>query len=387
METANPQSDSANVRRWTGTAGSGPWVPTATDDRRPRILIVRLSAIGDVIHGLPIACALRERFPGALLTWVVEERAADVLRGHAALDRLIVLRHGWLKSPAAVWRLRRELRAMRLDVAIEAQGLSKAAIAAWLSGAQRRIGPGGSWGRELSPWLNTELVDGDGLHPVQRGLRLLRPLGIESPTVRFQVPDFPTDRAAAEEILRREGLQGPFVLVASGAGWRSKLWPVERHAAVAAYLGRRWGLPSLLTWGSAEERARAEAIAAGADRAAPGARHARIAPSMTLLELAALARRARFCLGADTGPLHLAAAVGATCVGLYGPWPAETHGPWGDQHVIVQKMCMEGSTRQRRRAGPTCMEAIDVASVCEACDRLLARNPAWMPLDHELSAN
>jgi ADP-heptose:LPS heptosyltransferase len=336
-------------------------------------VIVRLSAIGDVIHGMPIACALRERFRDALLTWVVEERAADVLRGHPALDRLIVLRRGWLKSPLAVWRLHRELRALRLDVAIEAQGLSKAAIAAWLSGAKRRIGPGGCWGRELSPWLNTELVDGDGLHPVERGLRLLGPLGIESPVVRFQVPDFPADRAAAEGLLRREGFHEAFVLVASGAGWPSKLWPVERHAAVAAYLGRRWGLPTLLTWGSSEERARAEAIAAGA------CGHARVAPKLTLLELAALARRARFCLGADTGPLHLAAAVGATCVGLYGPWPAETHGPWGAQHVIVQKMCMQGSTRQRRRAGPACMEAIDVPAVCEACDRLLARNPAWLP--------
>ncbi|MGA2068960.1 MAG: glycosyltransferase family 9 protein [Thermoguttaceae bacterium] len=385
MQTANPQSDPAHVSRWTGTTPSGLCSATATDDRRPRILIVRLSAIGDVIHGMPIACALRERFPDALLTWVVEERAADVLRGHAALDQLIVLRHGWLKWPATVWRLRRQLRAMRLDVAVDVQGLSKAAIAAWLSGAKRRIGPGGSWGRELSPWLNTELVDGDGLHPVQRGLSLLRPLGIESPVIRFQVPDFPADRAAAADILRRVGLDGPFVLVASGAGWPSKLWPLDRHAAVAAYLGQRRGLPSLLTWGSAEERARAEAIAAAADRAAPGARHARVAPKMTLLELAALARRARFCLGADTGPLHLAAAAGAACVGLYGPWPGETHGPWGPQHVIVQKMCFEGSTRQRRRAGPACMEAIDVASVCAACDRLLARNPAAIPSEHELS--
>jgi lipopolysaccharide heptosyltransferase I len=344
------------------------------DGRRPRILIVRLSAIGDVIHGMPVACALRERFPNALLAWVVEEPAAEMLRGHEALDRLIVLRRGWLKSPAAVWRLRRQLRAMRFEVAIEAQGLSKAAVAAWLSGAKRRIGLGGVWGRELSPWLNTELVDGDGLHAVQRSLRLLGPLGIESPAVRFQVPDRPADRAAAEYLLRGAGLRGPFVLVTSGAGWPSKLWPAERHAAVAAYLGRRWGLPSLLAWGNEAERARAEQIAGGT------AGHARVAREMTLLELAALARRARFCLGSDTGPLHLAAAVGTPCVGLYGPWPADKHGPWGPQHVTVQKMCMQGTTRQRRHAPPTCMEAIDVAAVCEACDRLLLPDPARHPV-------
>lgn len=369
MQTANPQSDPAHVSRWTGTTPSGLCSATATDDRRPRILIVRLSAIGDVIHSMPIACALRERFPNALLTWVVEERAAGVLQGHEALDRLIVLRRGWLKSPPAVWRLRRELRAMRFDVAIEAQGLSKAAVAAWLSGAKRRIGMGGIWGRELSPWLNTELVNGDGLHAVQRSLRLLRPLGIESPAIRFQVADLPADRAAAERMIRKAGLERGFVLVTCGAGWASKLWPADRHAAVAAYLGRRWKLPSLLTWGNEEEHRRAEAIAAEA------AGHARVAPPMTLLELAALARRARFCLGSDTGPLHLAAAVAAPCLGLYGPWPADKHGPWGPQNVTVQKMCMQGSTRQRRHAGPVYMEAIDVPAVCEACDRLLASNP------------
>ena len=91
---------------------------------------------------------------------------------------------------------------------------------------------------------------------------------------------------------------------------------------------------------------------------------------MTLLELAAVARRAAFCLGSDTGPLHLAAAVGTPCVGLYGPWPADKHGPYGPEHVTVQKMVLEGSTRQRRHAPPIYMEAIDVPAVCEACERM-----------------
>ena len=336
----------------------------------PRILIVRLSAIGDVIHGMPIACALRERFPDAFLTWVVEERAADLLRGHEALNELVVLQRGWLKSPTAVWQLRRRLRAVRFDLAIEAQGLTKAAVAAWLSGARRRIGLGGVWGRELSPWLNTELIDADGLHAVQRNLRLLRPLGIDSPAVEFHVPDSPADRAAAEAIAERAGFLGGFALVTSGAGWPSKLWPADRYAAVAEHLGRRWGLPSLLIWGNAEERTRAEQIVAAT------AGYAAVAPAMTLLELAALARRATFCLGSDTGPLHLAAAVGTPCVGLYGPWPADKHGPYGPQHVTVQKMCMEGTTRQRRHAPPIYMEAIDAASVCDACDRMVEREQA-----------
>ncbi len=97
---------------------------------------------------------------------------------------------------------------------------------------------------------------------------------------------------------------------------------------------------------------------------------------MTLSQLAALARRARLFVGSDTGPLHLAAAVGTPCVGLYGPWPAEKHGPYGPQHVTVQKMRMEGSTRQRRRAPPLYMEAISVADVCDACRQILTRSKA-----------
>jgi lipopolysaccharide heptosyltransferase I len=334
----------------------------------PRILIVRLSAIGDVIHGMPLACALRQRFPRAFLAWVVEERAAELLQGHEALDELIVLPRGWLRRPRLVWQLRRRLRSGRFDLVLEAQGLTKAAVAAWLSGAKRRIGFGGQWGRELSPWLNTELVDASDRHAVERNLALLEPLGIRGPAVRFQVPQRPADQEAAAAMLRQAGLDDAFALITVGAGWPSKLWPAQRFAAVAAQLGHAWSLPSLILWGNGEERRRAEEVVDGADG------QARLAPKMTLAQLAALARRARLFLGSDTGPLHLAAAVGTPCVGLYGPWPAEKHGPYGPQHVVVQKMRMEGSTRQRRHAPPIYMEAIGVADVCDACRQILTRS-------------
>ena len=153
-----------------------------TDVKSPRILIVRLSAIGDAIQTMPVACALRERFPEAFLAWAVEERAGTLLRGHEALDELIVLPRGWLKSPGGVWRLRRRLRDFRFDVAIDVQSLTKSAVLAWLSGARRRIGFGNPGGRELSKWLNNERVDPKATHVVDRYLELLRPLGIESPS-------------------------------------------------------------------------------------------------------------------------------------------------------------------------------------------------------------
>jgi lipopolysaccharide heptosyltransferase I len=332
----------------------------------PRILIVRLSAIGDVIQSLPIACALREKFPEAFLTWAVEKNAGQLLQGHEAIDQIVTLPRGWLKSPAGVWRLRRMLHDLHFDVAVEAQGLTKAAILAWLSGARRRIGFGHPWGRELSRWINTETVDTPGPHVVQRNLQLLRPLDILSPTVRFLVPERVEDRETAERMIHGVGLEQGFTILNVGAGWPSKLWPADRFAAVATHLGTAWGLPSLVAWAGQQERQIAERIVADSQGCAQAS------PKTTLTELAALSRRAKLFIGSDTGPLHLAAAVGTPCVGLYGPWPAEVHGPFGSQHIALQKASSPSSTRQRRTASPELMEAITVADVCSACDRILA---------------
>jgi heptosyltransferase I len=337
-------------------------------EKSPRIIMVRLSAIGDVIHAMPVACALREHFPTGYLAWAVEDRAAELVEGHPAIDERIVVPRGWLRSPARAWQLRRQLKLVAFDTAIDIQGLSKSAALAWLSGAKQRIGMDGRWGREVSRWLNNELVDTDGLHAIERGLKLLEPLGIRSPAVSFNVPCTAADREAATELIHRLGLDGGFVFIVSGAGWPSKLWPIDRYAAVAAYLGRRWKLASLLIWGNDAERTRAELIIAAAEG------HAKLLPKVTLRQLAAVARLARFAIGSDTGPLHLAAAAGTACIGLYGPWPADKHGPYGPQHINLQKLSMEGTTHQRRHAPPIYMEAIDVGSVFEACDQMVARS-------------
>jgi len=332
----------------------------------PRILVVRLSAIGDIIQCLPIACALRERFPDAFLAWAVESQGESLLQGHEAIDQLITLPRGWLKSLSGVWRLRRLLHDLRFDIAIDAQGLTKAAVLAWLSGAPRRIGFCDPWGRELSRWFNTEIVDTPGPRVVQQNLQLLRPLGVVSPVVRFQVPDHPHDRQTADRVLRETGLQRGYVMMNPGAGWPSKLWPANRFGEVATYLGSIRNVPTLVVQGRRDtEVAMAQQIVAHSQG------HAHLAPKTTLAELAALARRAKLFIGSDTGPLHLAAAVGTPCVGLYGPWPCEVHGPCGSQHILIQKARYAGSTRQRRNAPPQIMEAISAEDVCEACDKIL----------------
>ena len=333
----------------------------------PRILICRLSAVGDVLHGLPVLNALRAAFPQALLAWVVDRRMQALLQEHPALDELIVVSRRWLRSPGEVWQLRRRLRQLRFDVSIDLQGLSKSAIAAWLSGAKRRIGFGDENGRELSRWLNNERIRTSAVHIIDRNLELLRPLGIEHPAVRFDLPEAPADARTVEAFLQTAGLQAGFAILNPGAGWPSKLWPWERYAAVARHLGEVCRLPSVVVWGGASERQWAEQIVA------QSAGHATLAPPTSLRELAALARRARLLVGSDTGPLHLAVAVGTACVGLYGPMSAQRNVPYGPQHIALQKMWLDDSQRNRRHASPTLMEAIDVGTVCQACEEVLRR--------------
>jgi len=335
-----------------------------------RILIVRLSAVGDTVHGLPVLCALRDNLPNAHISWVVEERAASVLKGHPALDRLIVAPRRWLRSPMAVWRLRRQLRAVHPQIAIDLQGLAKSAIAARLSGAPVRIGAASPDGRELSTWLNNRLVNLTASHVVDRYLELLGPLGISRPAVRFDVPRHAEDELNMGRFVRDRGLGGGFALLNPGAGWASKRWPVERFAAVARHLGRHRRLPSVVVWAGAEERAWADQIIT------TSAGFAHMAPPTTLGELSELARRSRFFIGSDTGPLHLAAAVGTPCIGLYGPVSAEKNGPYGSGHIAIQRMTVEGSSRQRRDASDESMRAIEIDDVCGACDRLLGHEEA-----------
>jgi heptosyltransferase-1 len=337
----------------------------------PRILIVRLSAIGDVIHGVPVLCALRAALPGAFLAWVVEGRAGDLLEGHPALDELVRVPRGWLKSPREVWRLRRRLHGLRFDTAIDLQCLTKSAIAAWLSGAPRRIGKGGEDGRELSRWIHNELVPCAGSHVIEHYLDLLQPLGIASPQVRFELPESERDARMATELLARCGLQaGCFALMNPGAGWPSKIWPAERYGELAQRLSVKHCVKTLAVWGVPSELPLAEAIVAAS------AGTAVLAPPTSMTELAALCRRAAIFVGSDTGPMHLAVAVGTPTISLHGPSKAEWCGAYGPCNIRLQVRYEEGSAFERRQADAAAMRAIGVEMVAEACDRLLGQRDA-----------
>lgn len=339
---------------------------TRRPDGKPRILIVRLSAVGDCVQTMPLASALRERFPNCQLTWVVEKASAPLVAAHGAVDRLIVLPKRFAYSLHAVRWLRSELQRERFDLTFDPQGLTKSGLVAWLSGAARRIGFARPAAREINPWLQTELVTPRALHRVDRYLELLRPLGVDLPAVRFglHLPSEATDFAA--DFCRQADLSGGFVALNPGAGWDSKRWPPERFAVVARQLSAR-GVASVVTWGGNQERAWAEAIVTGSKEAAV------LAPPTSLVQLAALLRRARLFVGSDTGPLHLAAAVGTPCVALFGASEAAACGPYGPGHLRLQSALDCSAGRKRPGADNWAMRQISTDLVGQAAEVLLGR--------------
>ena len=332
----------------------------------PRILITRLSAVGDCVLTMPVLCALRDHFPDARLGWLVEPLSAQLLSGHRDLDHLIVVPRGWLKSPRTVAEVRRRLRTYQFDIVIDAQSLTKSSVAGWLSGAKTRIGFARPQGRELAPWLSTETVVKTREHVVDGHLELLRPLGVESPRVRFDAPQLPAAVDAVEPLLSRERLVDGFAVLNPGAGWDSKLWPADRYARVAQHLGRQYQLPTVVVWAGARERAWAEEIVAGTRG------HALLAPPTSLTELTEVLRAADLFVGSDTGPMHMAAAVGTPCVALFGPTRPEVCGPYGNHHATVQAYHQTGNSRQRRGADNSAMRDITVEDVFRACRHVLS---------------
>ena len=333
--------------------------------RAPRILITRLSAIGDCIHTMPLVGVLRRRFPDAFIAWATQRVPATLLRDYPGLDEILVVPRDWMKSWTEVRRLRRQLRERQFDMAIDPQSLTKSAALGWLSGAELRVGFAAPQGRELSPWLNNRIVQPQCSHVVDRYLELLRPIvGSIQRTARFELSRRP--QATISEFVRKLELRR-FAVINPGAGWDSKLWLPDRFGQVACHLGQVHRLRTVVVWAGDRERQAAEEIA----RHAKG--FARLAPETDLPELADLLQQATLCVSGDTGPLHLAAAVGTACVGLYGSTQPEICGPYGKQHGTVQAYYQDGTSRQRRRAQNDAMQAIEAAHVMQRCDEVLAR--------------
>ena len=324
-----------------------------------------MSAIGDTVLTLPVACALRAKFPNAFIGWAVEEKSSAMVVGHPCIDQVFTLPRGWFLSLKKCKSLRDELRGQRFSVSIDCQGNTKSSLACWLSGAKYRVGCRGKYGTELSTYLNNILVTPDRPHLTDRCIDLLQSVGVANPEVNWQLPIDEIAEHAATNLLEDLSLDGQFAIINPGATWESKLWEMDRFSSVAQYLGERRGLKSLVVWGSKQELDFANQIVSAANG------HAVLAPQTSLKELVAVLRRGAIFVSSDTGPLHMAVAVGTPSIGLYGATRPADCGPYGSPHVGIQVRHESGSRNKRRKANNSAMREISVQRVCQECDQVL----------------
>lgn len=299
-----------------------------------RILIVKMSALGDVVHALPVARALRQALPGARIDWVVEEKARGVLEGNPDVDRVLVTKTSkWRRCPGLsslreIAGLMGKLRGGRYDLAIDLQGLVKSGIITLLSGARLRLGYDPDYCRESLSALFTNCKGRPASreqHVVEQHLELLKAVGISrNGPVSFPLPhSHEVDRAVNYFLASLPGgTPERLVAIHPGAGWVTKLWPLERYALLADRIRRELGGTILILWGPGEE-----AMAWGLKEKMKEEGH--VACPTSVPEMISLFPRCRLLVAGDTGPLHLAAACGLPAVGIFGPTSPLRNGPYG----------------------------------------------------------
>jgi len=342
---------------------------------------VRLGSMGDIIHTLPAATALRQAFPETTLGWIVEERWAELLctlpeprsgprsPQRPLVDRVhIVNTKTWRTSPFSTQTWEQiaaglsELRAQHYDVAVDFQGAVRSAVVARCSGAP--VVYGSTQPREnVSSMFYTRQVMARGKHVVEHNLSLAESVArrpLEVPTI-----DFPRD-PSVEKKCEDRGKQniGDFALVNPGAGWGAKQWPAERYGHVARRLAED-GVKSFINFGPGEEPLMREVESASAGTAQ--------GVVCSLTELIALTRRARLFIGGDTGPMHLAAALGIPVLALFGPTNPARNGPFGTRSIVLRSSLSPTTHSRRAQPDPGLLE-INSDEVVAAARKLLGTN-------------
>ena len=284
-----------------------------------RILIVRLGAMGDIIHALPGASSLKHSFPEARITWVVEPRWVPLLEGSGFVDRFVIFRRD---HPASWRRTKDELRAEHYDLAVDFQGLTKSALIAHLARPERIAGFGSRVVRERPAGLFYSMrIDSAAVHVVDQALDLAAGAGASN-----LVRAFPLPAGAPEGRLPDE----PFALASPLAGWASKQWPLENYEALAVMLRERFGMPLVLNGAPGTVPAVAGTLAH--ESGIPG--------------LIDATRRAALVIGIDSGPLHLAAALNKSGAAIFGPTDPVRNGPYGGDFQVFR---MPGAPTTHRR--------------------------------------
>ncbi|RMF39549.1 MAG: lipopolysaccharide heptosyltransferase family protein [Planctomycetota bacterium] len=339
-----------------------------------RVLITRLSAIGDCVLTLPLAVQIKRLWPSCQVAWAVSCAARQFLVHHPAVDNLIEIPRRWLNNPASWAQLRRDLQSNRFDLVFDPQGLTKSGLLAWLSGAPTRIGFDRSQAREIAPWAYTHRVRRTRQHMVDTFLELLSPW-FEIPPGQgdFDFPRFPEAANQVQQWLDQLRLSdAAWVGLNPGAGWPTRQWPPQRFGMLARELHRDFDRRSLVFWSGEQEHLAAQIIV---EESRGGAQ---LAPPCSLLELTEFLRRCRLFVCGDTGPLHLASAVGTPTVSLHGPTWSDVSGPYRNPHRAIQSAIPTPSRKLKRSGPPYAMLGIELSEVLAACVGMIeqAEDPA-----------
>lgn len=350
----------------------------STEYRRAiaRLLIVRLSAMGDVLHALPAVAALRSALPETQFGWVVEERWADLVRSvvvntdasrRPIVDRVhTVSLKSWRRSLLSLSTLQeitlaiKELRAASYDVAADFQGAARSSLVAQLSGAPTIYGFAEPRENVASMFYTTTVLPKEK-HVIQQNLSLAAAIVAHSVTP----PDIEFAPATTATVIAPRSGNG-YVVINPGAGWGAKLWPPERYGEVAKCMAGNFGLECLVNIGPGEDTL----MAALQRTSGEAARRISCSPA----ELINVVRGARFVLGGDTGPLHLAAALGVPVVAVYGPTDPARTGPLGTRSIVLRSPNSR-TTLSHERSADRAMLDISVDDVLRAAAELL-REPA-----------
>jgi len=324
------------------------------------VLIVRLGGLGDIVQAIPAAAALRRAYPDARIDWLVDARHRELLTLVPVIDRIVTLEKS---SPGGWLDVARQLRPARYDVALDFQGLLKSAVLSRASGAQRVVGFSIWHLREktatpfYSEAIDTTTSGALSAHVIRKNLQLLRAVNVEDDRIEFPLSSV---HSAAADAVREQAGGAPFALINPGAAWPNKRWMPEHFGEVAAFLREVRGYVPFVLWGPGEE-----ALATAVADASAGS--ARVAPPTRLADVVELCRGASLMISGDTGPLHIASAVGTPIVSLFGPTDPERNGPWSATDVAISRFAACSCHYERRcHRSDWCLASITAAEVTAA---------------------
>lgn len=299
-------------------------------ENKKNILIVKPSALGDIIMAMPALSALRKSFPQAKISWLVRPEFADILRSHRFVDDVILfdrkfLGKAWynIKALSGIFALIKELRSRRFDLTVDLQGLFRTAGLCWLSGCKKRFGMAD--GREFATFFYTDKVTctQDNMHMVDYYLKVAQAAGGDISQLDFALTDDPHSHTQVDSILKKNNLRNDnYVVLMPGSAHQDKCWPVERFAAIADKIKNNFGL-SAVAIGSASEKALCDKL-----NEAAKSEVVNLAGQTNISELVSLISRAKLAITNDTGPGHIAVALGVDVVFLFGPSNSARIGPY-----------------------------------------------------------